>query len=354
MKDWRQTLVSPAASIHDTIQTIDTGSMQIALVVDAKHKLLGTVTDGDIRRAILKGISLDEPVCSVMNPHPVTVDDKVSDEQILAGMKHAGLHRIPVVTQDGTLVRLAVLGDLIQPAERPNPVVLMAGGLGTRLHPLTYESPKPMLEVGNKPVLQTIIENFREQGFVHFFLSVNYKAEIIKTHFGNGSRLDINIRYLHEKKRLGTGGALTLLPEQPHSPTIVMNGDLLTKVDFRHLLDFHSEHNAKATMCVRKYDFQVPYGVVEIDRQRILSIQEKPVHQFFVNAGIYVLEPDTLSMIPRDTYFEMPALFEKLLEQQEETVVFPIREYWIDIGQMADLERANTDFNKTFSVVKDA
>jgi dTDP-glucose pyrophosphorylase len=348
MKHWQDTLVSPDTSIHDTIQAIDRSAMQIALVVDAGRKLLGTVTDGDIRRAILKGFSLSEAVARVMNPHPQVLPWESDAEQILRAMKKSGRHRIPLVDNDGQVRSLALLEEYIQPSERPNRVILMAGGLGTRLRPLTDTCPKPLLKVGDKPVLQTILENFRDQGFIHFYLSVNYKAEMIRDYFADGSAFGVNIHYLHENQRMGTAGALTLLPDSPRDPVIVMNGDLLTKVDFRHLLDFHREHRAAATMCVREYDFQVPYGVVNIEHHRIVGIQEKPVQRFFVNAGIYVLEPEALGLIPGRQYFDMPSLFEKLLEQGKETVVFPIREYWIDIGQMADLERANSEFPETF------
>jgi len=348
MKNWQNTLVSPETSIHDTIQTIDRSAMQIALVVDANGKLLGTVTDGDIRRAILKGIALSEPIHLVMNAQPVSLSQHTSAEHILFTMKKSGRHQIPVVDGDGKLVHLAVLDNYLHPFERPNAVVLMAGGLGTRLRPLTDDYPKPLLKVGNKPVLQTIIENFRDQGFCRFYLSVNYKADMIEHYFGQGENFGVKIEYLHEKQRLGTAGALSLLPVMPQEPIIVMNGDLLTKVDYRHLLDFHHEHHAKATMCVREYDFQVPYGVVSIDHHRILGIQEKPIHKFFVNAGIYVLEPEVLPAIPTGDYFDMPTLFEKIIAQGGETVVFPIREYWIDIGQMADLERANSEFCEVF------
>ncbi|ALG67634.2 NTP transferase domain-containing protein [Beggiatoa leptomitoformis] len=344
MKDWQKTLVLPTATLRDTIQALDNSALQIALVVDAERKLLGTVTDGDIRRAILKGLALESLIQNVMNTTPTVLRENASTAHILNVMKRARRHHIPLLNPQGIVVNLAVLDELIQTGERQNSVVLMAGGLGTRLRPLTEHCPKPLLKVGNKPVLQTIIEGFREQGFTRFYLSVNYKAEMIEAYFGDGSAFDVNIQYLHEKDRLGTAGALTLLPDLPTEPLIVMNGDLLTKVDYRHLLDFHLEHQAIATMCVREYDFQVPYGVVQIDNHRILGIQEKPIQRFFVNAGIYVLQPSLLSLIPKETFFDMPTLFEKALAEKRETVVFPIREYWIDIGQMADLERAKIEF----------
>jgi dTDP-glucose pyrophosphorylase/predicted transcriptional regulator len=347
MNRWQMARIAPNRSIRDAIRTIDEGAIRIALVVDDGNRLLGTVTDGDIRRGILKGISLDDAVERVMNAHPTTARADESRDAILERMKQTRLHQIPVVDGQGRLVAVEILDELLQTRQRDNWVVLMAGGLGSRLRPLTDECPKPLLKVGSKPLLEIILENFLEYGFRRFFLSVNYKAEMVKAHFGDGSRWGIEIRYIHEDRRLGTAGALSLLPERPALPLVVMNGDLLTKVNFQHLLDFHAEHGARATMCVREYDFQVPYGVVRIDHHRILGIDEKPVQRFFVNAGIYVLEPETLALIP-PTYFDMPDLFTKLIAERRETAVFPIREYWLDIGHMEDFARANGDFPEVF------
>lgn len=340
--------VAPDTPILKTLEIIDKGARQIALVVDENDRLLGTVTDGDIRRGLLKGKSLHDPVSDVMNAYPIVASPYDTKEDILALMKLRQLHQIPVVDEDGRILRVEILDDLLRPAKRDNIVVLMAGGLGTRLRPLTHECPKPLLKVGNKPILETILLNFIEHGFYRFYLSVNYKADMIKEYFGDGSRWNVEIRYLHEEKSLGTAGALSLLPEVPDAPFFVMNGDLLTKVNFGQLLDFHRTHRAYATMCVREYDHQVPYGVVRLNRHQLLGIEEKPVQRFFVNAGIYVLEPDTLSLIPENDFFDMPSLFELLVQQEKQTIAFPIREYWLDIGRLADFERANLEFAEVF------
>ena len=219
----------------------------------------------------------------------------------------------------------------------------MAGGTGTRLRPLTENSPKPLLTVGDKPLLEGIIENFVRQGFSKFFISVNYLAESIKDHFGDGAKWGAHIIYLDEDKPLGTAGALKLLPEKPTSPVIVMNGDLVTKIDFRDVLDFHSTQSSVATMCVREYDFQVPFGVVETQGAMIQSIDEKPVHKFFVNAGIYVIDPDALEIIPDDQKFDMTELFDQLVQGSQPAAAFPVHEYWMDIGRLDDFHRANKD-----------
>jgi dTDP-glucose pyrophosphorylase len=348
MSKWKDVLVPATTSIREAAQVLDQKALQIVLVTDDEERLLGTVTDGDIRRAILRGVNLTEPVRNVMNKNPVTASVDEGRENILDEMKRRGLHHIPLVDDRGRIVGLDTLDELIRTPVRENWVVLMAGGLGSRLRPLTDDCPKPMLKVGGKPLLQTILENFVECGFRRFFISVNYMSEIITSYFGDGSRWGVEIRYLHENQRLGTAGALSLLPERPTAPVLVINGDLLTKVNFGQLLDFHADHRAKATMCVREYDLQVPYGVVKIDKHRITSIEEKPVQHFFVNGGIYVLEPDALDLIASNTYFDMPTLFQALIDDQQETAVFPIREYWLDIGHLADYDRANGDYMSVF------
>lgn len=348
MKDWRKVLVPPDTTLRETIRVIDQGALKIALVVDDKKHLLGTVTDGDIRRGILRGASLEDRISEVMNDSPTVARQNEGREKMLALMRHKQINQIPVVDGDGIIVGLERFEVILESTRRNNWVVLMAGGMGVRLKPLTDEVPKPLLKIGGKPILETILENFLEYGFNRFYISVNYKRELIEQYFGDGSRWGAEICYLRENEKLGTAGALRLLPEKPVMPVLVMNGDVLSKVNFQQLLDFHLEHKAQATMCVSEYDFQVPYGVVKIDKHRINSIEEKPVQRFFVNAGIYVLEPEALELIPKNTHFDMPTLFEKLVASKWETAVFPIREYWLDIGRMDDFQRAETEFRKVF------
>ena len=224
----------------------------------------------------------------------------------------------------------------------------MVGGLGTRLRPLTENTPKPMLKVGDKPILETIIENFAKYGFVNITLSVNYKSNIIKSYFGNGSEFGVNIDYIEEQKRLGTAGALSLLTNKPTEPFFVMNGDLLTNVNFEHLLDFHMQNNSNATMCVREYEQQVPFGVVNIEDGKIKSIQEKPTNKFFVSAGIYLLSPEVLDLIPNNEYYDMPILFDELIRNNKNVVSFPLREYWLDIGRIEEYQKANEEYDEVF------
>lgn len=348
MEQWKKCIIYPDRTILEAIQIIDKAGLKIALVIDENNYLLGTVTDGDIRRSILKGFSLDNPVRLTMNTRPrfIRVDD--DREKALTIMKNTTLHHIPVLDYDGSLVGLEFIDDLVNQGIRDNWVLLMAGGSGTRLRPLTEACPKPLLNVGGKPVLETILEKFMEQGFKHFYISVNYRADMIIQYFGDGSRWGVEINFLHEDKYLGTAGAIGLLPHKPDQPVLLMNGDILTKVDFRHLLDFQDSQNADATMCVRDYSLQIPYGVVTVNKQRLNSIEEKPVQRFFINAGLYVLHPAVLKYVPAQSYLDIPDLFRRLLAERKEIAVFPIREYWIDIGRINDYKRANMEYAEVF------
>ena len=340
---WMDAAIRPDSAIVDAIRIIDSGPGQIALVLSPENRLLGTVTDGDIRRGLLRGVRLEDPVTAVMNAHPRSVAEGTPREVIIGRMRGWGVEQIPLVDPAGRIVGLELLGELLLGPQEDTWIVLMAGGMGTRLRPYTEHVPKPMLPVGGKPIIQTIVESFAGQGFRRFFFAVNYRAEDIIRHFGNGENFGVQIEYLHETERKGTAGALSLLRSRPPGPFIVMNGDIMTSVDFRQLLRFHEEHAAQATMCVREYSIQVPFGVVETDQHRLKAIEEKPVHSFFVNAGIYVLSPEALERVPSDRLYDMTTLFGDLVAQGQETSVFPLREYWLDVGRHEDLEQARSD-----------
>jgi len=349
-RDVVENMVSETATILDTLQIIDTHGVPFALV-HQDGVLIGTVTDGDIRRGILAGVALSEPVAKVMNTEPVVVSTDVSDGEAAQLMRNKSIGHLPVVDEDKRIVGLKVLKDLDPKPVGRHPVILMAGGRGTRLRPLTEDVPKPMLEVGGRPILETIIERFAAQGFSEFTISVNYKADLIEDHFGNGSAHGVSISYVHEDSALGTCGALALLSDRPTVPFIVMNGDVLTKMNFHHLLKYHDNHDAPATMSVREYRFTVPFGVVETDATVLQSIAEKPEHTFFVNAGIYVLNPDVLDVIDPGAAMDMPDLFNALLAKGHKPTVFPLREYWMDIGRLDDLDQAQRDYSNQFTSV---
>ncbi|MBF0161017.1 MAG: nucleotidyltransferase family protein [Magnetococcales bacterium] len=351
-KNWRSVLIPPESTILETIQVIDQGAMRIALVVDAHRRLLGVVTDGNIRRGLLNRVGLQEPVSKIMNPQPITAQVTEAREQVLSRMNAREIEHIPVLDGQGVVVGLEMLQALTKPVSKSNWVVLMAGGLGSRLGALTQDCPKPLLRVGAKPILEVILESFIEYGFRRFYLSVNYKKQMIKEYFGDGSIWGAEIRYLEEKERLGTAGSLSLLPELPEEPFFVMNGDLLTRINFQHILDFHTEHQAQATLCVRRLEQTIPFGVVEMAQHRLIGIEEKPTHHYFVNAGIYVLEPALLPMIQAGHYLDMPDFFRQAIRAGHATAAFPFLDYWMDIGQLGDYDRAKQEYTQMFQQVQ--
>lgn len=348
MNEFKRVLVHNQLTIKEALLRLDQTSLQILLVVDEDDKLLGTITDGDIRRGLLKGMGLDDTIESIVFSKPTIGYVNETNQEIIKKAIVKKLHQIPIVDSERRVVGLKEIDELLKPEIKHNKVVLMVGGLGTRLYPLTKDTPKPMLKVGDKPILHTIVERFVSYGFVNIVMCVNYKAEAIQAYFGNGEKFGVNIDYVLEQERMGTAGALSLLTTRPGEPFFVMNGDLLTNVNFESLLDYHQTHQAVATMCVREYDFQVPYGVVNIDGHKVTSIIEKPVHKFFVSAGIYMFSPQILTVIPEGKFYDMPTLFEKLIEQNQNTVSFPIHEYWLDIGRMTEYEQANREYNGVF------
>lgn len=348
MTAWRSCCVGPNSSIRETLRRIDESSLQIALVVDGDGRLLGTVTDGDVRRGVLHGISLEECALRVMNPSPTVASSADARPHRLILMQSRGIRHLPLLNDAGKLVGMEVLEDLLKPPRRDNLVLLMAGGLGTRLSPLTDRCPKPMLPVGNRPMLEIILQNFIQHGFYRFYISVHYKASAITEYFGDGARWGVSVDYIHEGKRLGTAGALALLPETPREAMLVTNGDVLSTLNLSQLLDFHLHARALATMCVRECEFQVPYGVIRLNGHEVVAIEEKPVQRHFVNAGIYALEPEAAQLVPRDCYFDMTNLFATLMEKEKPVAVFPVREYWMDVGGHTDLQKANGDYREVF------
>ncbi|ARU59556.1 mannose-1-phosphate guanyltransferase [Oleiphilus messinensis] len=341
--DWKKIIIHPSDSILRAIEVIDKESLRAALVTE-DDQLLGMVTDGDIRRGLLRNIPLEGPVSQVMNKEPKVVYEGASRSSILDLMETFDLLLIPIL-RGNKLVGVETLQHLTKRKKYDNPVFLMAGGFGTRLQPLTNSCPKPLLKVGEKPILETILDSFIEAGFHNFFISIHYMPEMIRDHFGDGSRWGVTIRYIHEDQPLGTGGALGLLPADINSlPIIVMNGDVLTKVDFVHLLKYHNEHESIATMCVKEYEYQVPYGVITTENHKILSMVEKPIQKFFVNAGIYVINSEVATGVEPNQNIDMPTLLDNYIKNDHTVSVFPVHEYWLDIGKMNDFKLAQQNY----------
>ncbi|WP_068547299.1 nucleotidyltransferase family protein [Thalassotalea crassostreae] len=343
IKNLQDILISPTSSIREALEIISIGAHRSALVIDDKNNLLGIVTDGDVRRGLLKGLALTNPVETVMNKKPLTLPYPADKKQALALMEAKSILSIPVLKGE-ELVGLETIHDAMSATTYENPVFIMAGGFGTRLRPLTDNCPKPMLEVGDKPILETVILQFKKNGFKNFYISTHFLPEVIMDHFGDGSKFGVNVTYVHEDSPLGTGGALSLLPEStPKLPLIMINGDVLTKLNFKRLLKFHNQNDACATMCVREYDYQIPYGVINSDGIKITSMVEKPTHTFFVNTGIYVLEPEVFADLELNQIIDLPTLLEQQIDNDKNVFLYPLHEYWLDIGRMDDFKKAQVD-----------
>jgi len=348
MKNWEHILISPSATLREALAVIDRGAIQIALVVDDERRLLGTLSDGDVRRALLRGAPLESATHLAMQASPTTAPVGSPRAVQLKLMQSRGIHQLPL-TRDGVVMGLSTLDELVAQPIRATRVVIMAGGLGSRLRDLTKDTPKPMLKVGARPLLETLILSFAEQGFRRFSLAVNYKAEVIENHFGDGASFGVEVEYLREQQRLGTAGALSLLAAPPQEPFVVTNGDLLMKEDFGRMVDDHIAADACITVGARRYEMQVPFGVITEEAGRVSGIQEKPVHAYQVSAGIYVLSPRALKLVPSAAYFDMPSLLHAAIAEREHVRTHMIEGYWLDVGRLADYERANVDFDAVFS-----
>ncbi len=349
MYDWKAVILKPEDTMEKAIQVLNKESLRIVLVADEYGRLLGTVTDGDIRRALIRRQEMNSFLADIMFKKPIVATLEDDRNKILAMMKARDLLQVPVLDDDRKIIGLETLQHILEKGKKlDNPIFLMAGGFGKRLRPLTNDIPKPLLKIGNKPILETIVNQFVDAGFHKFFISTHYKAEMVRTHFGDGSNWDVNIQYVHEEEPLGTAGALGLLPELNGLPIIMMNGDILTKIKYDDLLEFHNRNKSDVSVCVREYDFQVPFGIVEVDENIVEHIVEKPVHKFFVNAGIYVIEPSVIKTIEKNSYKDMPDLINELSDNSNKISAFPVHEYWLDIGRIDDFDRAQHDFNSQF------
>ena len=339
----KQATVLESDRLRDVLQVIDRAGMQMALVVDPAGRLVGTASDGDIRRALIKGVELDAAIGGHCNRAFKSAPAGTPEAEILETLKRLQLHQMPVIDAEGHLVDLKHIDELIQAPERDNLVVIMAGGLGTRLGDLTKDLPKPMLPIGGRPLLEGLIRTFRDQGFRRFRLAVNYRAEVIESHFADGGKFGCEIGYIRETKRLGTAGALSLMDEPNELPVIVANGDLVLQTSIAAMLDHHEASGAAATMAVRRYEYQVPYGVVRTREGRVTGLDEKPREQHLIAAGLYVLSEDARRIVPADIFYDMPQLFTEIVRRDGHAAVYPIEGYWADIGHAEDYARAQDD-----------
>ncbi len=336
----KEITVGPKTSIRDTIKAIDQGGVAMALVADGEERLLGVVTDCDVRRGLLKNISMDEPVEKIMNRMPTTAPLTATRSHLIEAMKQKCVNQLPVVDDRSRVIRLELLSHLLKEPEGGRWAVIMAGGLGIRLRPLTDHLPKPLLKVGDKPIMRLIVERLAENGFRDIMVAINYKGEMIEDYFGDGSRFGVRIQYLREEERRGTVGALNMVKDVLHHPFIVVNGDVMTHLNFESLIAFHTRFRYDMTMAVRRHEIRVPYGVVKMVGSEITHIEEKPKLDFFVNAGIYAMNPEVLRFMEGEGYLDMPALANRVIEGNGRIGSFPILEHWMDIGQMQEYESA--------------
>ncbi len=346
--------VPQESTIRSAIECLDRSEKQIVLVVDSDMRLIDTITDGDIRRAILSGTDLDTPVSELRKrrptspyPKPVTAHRDADSVELLRMMERECVRQIPLLDEEDRVVGVVTMRDLLSLDSLPLQAVVMAGGYGKRLRPLTEEMPKAMLNVGERPLLESIIGRLRDSGIRRVNVSTHYMAEIIEHHFGDGSDFGVDISYMEEDRPLGTAGALGLL-DPGDDPILVINGDILTRIDFRSMLEFHQDHQADLTLAVKPYEHRVPYGVIESDGVVLKRIVEKPVIRNFVNAGVYLLNPDVCMRVPNGRSFDMTDLIDVLSRDGGKIICFPVREYWLDIGQVEDYERAQREYAEVF------
>jgi dTDP-glucose pyrophosphorylase len=339
---WPRVILQSDSTIDHAVQILNEIAMKIVLITDATGVLVGTISDGDIRRGLLKGLNLASPIESVIHHDPLVVPPELSRDVVLQLMVSNKIQQIPIVDDNLHVVGLHLWDEISTPPMRSNMMVIMAGGKGTRLLPQTENCPKPMLLIAGKPILEHIIDRAKAEGFSHFVLAIYHLGQMIEDYFGNGGRFGVIIEYLREESPLGTAGALGLLSPLPGSAFIVTNGDVITDIRYGELIDFHQQHQATATMAVRVHEWQNPFGVVEIQGSEIKGYEEKPISRSHINAGVYVIEPHVLNLLPKSEPFDMPSLFEILQKRAERLVAYPIHEPWLDVGRPEDLKIARS------------
>ena len=340
MKNIKKMKINENASIKKALAIINNGAIKMAIAVNKKNKLIGTLSDGDIRRGLLKGMNINSSIFSIINKKPLLGKETEDKEKLFRIAKKKKIDHIPIIDNKGKVIEILQPNYLNEPKIRVNKIVIMAGGRGRRLMPLTKDKPKPMLKIRKKPILQIIIENFKKCGFGDFIICVNYKKQIIKKYFENGKSLGVNIEYIEEKKEMGTVGALSLIKEKFTEPFFVINGDLLTDLKFEKMTNFHKKNSAIATMGIKEYMISSAYGEVKLKNEYVKSINEKPLRKFFVNTGIYILNPECIELVPKK-FFDMPNLLDKIILKKKKIISFPLNESWNDIGTPKDYKNIN-------------
>ena len=336
---WEKSILANNLKVKDAISNLNNTSLKIVIVVDENENFFGTITDGDIRRALLQGFNLDSPLLEVTNKNPIYASMSLGKKDVLVLMKSNKINQVPIIDTNRNIVGLHLAENLDSSINFSNKIVIMAGGKGKRLYPITKNIPKPLVRVAGKPMIEHIIERAKIEGFNNFIISINYLGHMIQDYFENGDKLNVSIEYIKEDTPLGTAGALSLIKSIPKEPIIVTNGDVFTDIRFSEILNFHNNHDAEGTMAVKLHESQNPYGVVNIKGIEIIDLQEKPIIKNYINAGVYVLEPLVLNFLLRNNYCDMPLLFKKIKENNKKIIAFPMHEPWTDVGKMDDLKK---------------
>lgn len=348
IKTWKIIALNSSETIKQAMSKLSSGALRIVLVVDKNDKLVGTITDGDIRRGLLRGLTLEDPIDNVMNINPVFItDDKKDPSRVKRILRSCGVLAAPIVDSNRRVIGLETLDSLDISDKVDTPIVLMAGGFGKRLHPLTEALPKPMLPAGDKPIIECIIDNLSDQGFYKFYITTHYKSEMIEEHFNKERFAHLEIEFVREAKPLGTAGSLYFLKHKIKNDFCVMNADLINNANFRNLLSFHKQQENISTVSVRKHPYQFPFGVIEVSGTKVSSIKEKPTYSFFVNAGIYCFSNKIFNHLTKEEYLDMPDLLDQVMQEGESITAFPLHESWLDIGRHNDYDLVREGLKNT-------
>lgn len=348
MDSVKQCLINNTVDVKETIRAIEAGRKGIAVVVDSNGYLQGVATDGDVRRGLLAGVKLKDPVTAIMNRKPTKAVSSMSQSTIIELLQQSGLEALPLVDADNYVVEVVLLTDITQEsspgqASGFSSALIMAGGEGRRLLPLTENMPKPLVEVGGMPLIERQVRKVADAGVSRIYIAVNYLAEMIESHLGNGSQYGVEIQYLREEQKLGTAGAVSLIKDPLDGPLLLMNGDVFTSINFQYLLDFHLMHEPLMTVAAIDYHVEIPYGVIKTEGAFAKRLEEKPSQQFLCNAGIYAISPEAVSRVPQNQPYNMTDLIEQSMAEEAGVAVFPVHEYWSDIGTHAELDKARTE-----------
>ena len=347
MNFWKDSILNHNVSIKEAIVNLEKSKMQIVLVVNDENLFKGTLTDGDIRRAILQDADLNVAIKNVMSKNPFFTYEPLTKSSALKLMNQKKINHIPRLDLGNKIVDLYQRSNLKDEVlNRPNNMLIMAGGFGKRLYPHTRNCPKPMLEISGKPILEHIILHAKKNGFVNFTISLHYMSEVIEGYFKDGSSLGVKIQYLKEDTPLGTAGAISLINFPIQDPFVVTNGDVLTDIDYGDIIDFHFKNDAFATMAVRQHELQNPFGVVKTKGLEIVDIEEKPINISYINAGVYVFQPSVFKFLQKNQHCDMPDLFKTINKNNHKSLAYPIHKQWMDIGKPIDLDNANKVFNE--------